>query len=304
MISRLRNFGSALGSSSAAQYLCWLATALWLAQPFLLWPLLSDALHDRPHTFVRIVTLAASALWLVILVSLTARLPVTLVIARIGAASTVAVSIWAAIDVQQITPVVLGVAGSIAVTAVVLAPGVADRFINGASYGSEQRFALRAPGPVLVLLIVPAWAAVFFGLTVGPLLLADQQWLAGAAAIVAGFPIALVAFNALYRLTARFIVFVPNGLVLHDRTVLREPVLFTRRAIVGLAPAQADTDATDLTAAALGLALEVKLGSATTLPVVSGRKSTHEVKVESLLIAPTRPADVMRVAKQRGINIA
>lgn len=297
MISHIR-------SLTSAQYLCYLATALWIAQPFLLGALLSEALRERPHSFARIGTLGAAVLWLVILVSLTARLPVTLAIARIGVASTVPVSIWAAVTVQQTMPVVLGVAGSIGVTAAVLAPGVADRFINGASYGSEQRFALRVPGPVLVVLVVPAWAAVFFGLTVGPLLLAAQQWLAGALAIVVGFPIALIAFNALYRLTARFIVFVPNGLVLHDRTVLGEPVLFTRRAIVGLAPASADTDATDLTAAALGLALELKLGSATTLPVVTGRNSTHERKVESLLIAPTRPADVMRVAKQRGINIA
>ncbi len=96
----------------------------------------------------------------------------------------------------------------------------------------------------------------------------------------------------------------PNGLVLNDRTVLREPVLFARNQIVGLAPARTDTSATDLTASALGLALELKLNSAATLPLITGRKSTHEHSVRSLLISPTRPADVMHTAEQRGITIA
>ena len=49
------------------------------------------------------------------------------------------------------------------------------------------------------------------------------------------------------RLTGRFIVFEPNGLVIRDLTVLREPVLFGRREIVGPAPALADAEALDLT---------------------------------------------------------
>ena len=277
---------------------------LWIAQPFLLGPLLSDGLRGASEPFGGIVTLASWLIWLGVLISLAARLPVTLAIARIGTAGTLPVAVWAAIESQDAALTVLGILGSLAVTAVVLAPGVADRFIDGASYGDEQRFALRAPGPVLVVLVVPAWAVVVGGLTAGPLLLADQRWVAGAVAATVGMPLAALAFNALYRLTSRFIVFVPNGLVLHDRTVLREPVLFAARDIVSLGPADADTSATDLTASALGLALELKLRSTVTLPLVTGRKSTHEHRVRSLLISPSRPADVMRTAAQRGINIA
>ena len=297
MLRRLR-------AATSAQRLCWLATGLWIAQPFLLGPLLSEALDHASDSFSDIITLASWILWLGILISLAARLPVTLAIARIGVAGTLPAAAWAAIEVQETTPAVLGIAGSLGVTAAVLAPGVADSFIDGASYGDERRFALRAPGPVLVVLVVPAWAIVILGSTTGPILLADQQWFLGAVATIVGGSLAALAFNALYRLTSRFIVFVPNGLVLNDRTVLREPVLFARNQIVGLAPARTDTSATDLTASALGLALELKLNSAATLPLVTGRKSTHEHSVRSLLISPTRPADVMHTAEQRGITIA
>ena len=288
-----------LRGSTAAQRFCWLATGLWIAQPFLLGPLLNAGLRGASEPFGGIVTLASWLIWLGVLTSLAARLP-----ARIGVAGTLPVAVWAAIESEDMALAVLGIVGSIAVTAAVLVPGVADRFINGASYGDERRFALRPPGPVLVLLVVPAWVVVIGGSTTGPILLADQRWAAGAAAAVIGLPLAALGFSALYRLTSRFIVLVPNGLVLHDRTVLREPILFARRDIVGLGPAHADTSATDLTASALGLALELKLRSTVTLPIVTGRKTTHERQLQSLLISPSRPADVMRSAAQRGIDIA
>ena len=284
--------------------MCWLATGLWIVQPFLSGALLNEALVDTSDSLGDIITLSSWILWLGILVSLVARLPVTLAVARIGVTGSLPVAVWAAIEAQETTTAILGIGGSLAATAAVLAPGVADCFIDGASYGDERRFVLRAPGPVLIAFVVPAWAVVIVGSTAGPILLADQRWLLGTVAAVVGLPPAALAFNALYRLTSRFIVFVPNGLVLHDQTVVREPVLFARNQIIGLAPARADTSATDLTASALGLALELKLSSAVTLPLVIGRKSTDERSVRSLLISPTRPADVMRTAEQRGINLA
>ena len=90
---------------------------------------------------------------------------------------------------------------------------------------------------------------------------------------------------------------------MHDLTVLREPVLFQSKEIAGLAPASADSTAEDMTSAALGLALELKLGAPVTLPIVSGRKETDDRAVRSLLIAPSRPAAVMALAQSRGFRI-
>ena len=127
---------------------------------------------------------------------------------------------------------------------------------------------------------------------------------AGAIVTVVGFAMSWLPLNAIHRLTNRFLVFVPNGLVVHDPTQLREPVLFVKREIAGLAPAPADTTAKDITAAALGLALELRLATATELSFVSGRTTTDNETVRSVLVAPTRPTAVMATALERGITIA
>jgi hypothetical protein len=125
----------------------------------------------------------------------------------------------------------------------------------------------------------------------------------GAVALVVGWPLAFLAARALHQLARRFVVFVPNGFVLHDLTVMREPVLFSARDIAGLGPALADTTAPDFTNQALGLALELKLRRTVTVPAVTGRAETTEQDLGALLFSPSRPAAVMRVAAERGVAI-
>ena len=237
------------------------------------------------------------------LVAVAAPRPLGLVVARVGAPAALPAAVWAAAETDDTAVTTVGLVGAALATLTVLAPGVADRFVDGASYGDERRFVLRPPGPVLLVVLAPVWAVTVAGLTVGPLLLADEQWAAGGAASVVGLPLAWMGGSALRRLAGRLLVFVPNGLVVHDPLALREPVLFSRVEIAGLAPAPADTDATDLTAAALGLALELRLETAATLPVVTGRTTTEERRVDALLVSPSRPASVLEVAHQRGITI-
>ncbi|MEQ8840036.1 MAG: hypothetical protein RIB98_03570 [Acidimicrobiales bacterium] len=281
----------------------WLALAMWVVQPFTLGPLVGDALDPSRELFRSASSWALWIGWLVILVALALPRPITLTVGRIGACAALPAALWAALETDDSGAAAVGVAGAALAAALVLAPTFADRFIDGASYGDERRFALRAPGPVLLGLLAPTWAAVVVGLTIGPLLLADRRWVVGAVAVVVGWPIAYFAARALHQLANRFVVFVPNGFVVHDLTVMREPVLFQAREIAGLAPAPADTTAEDMTSAALGLALELKLGAPATLPMVAGRNDTEEREIRALLIAPSRPAAVMALAQSRGLRI-
>jgi len=295
MIDRLRREPEMLNG--------WLALAVWVVQPFTLGPLLGDALDPSREVFRTAATWVLWIGWLEVLIALTLPRPITLTISRIGAIAALPAAVWAAIESDDTTLVAIGVVSAIAAAAVVLAPTFADRFIDGASYGEERRFALRPPGPVLLGLVLPTWAAVIGGLAAGPLLLADERFLLGGILTAIGWPVAFLAARALHQLANRFIVFVPNGFVVHDLTVMREPVLFQSKEIAGLAPASADTNADDITSAALGLALELRLGAAVTLPMVSGRQETDDRSVRSLLIAPSRPAAVMTLAQSRGFRI-
>ena len=252
-----------------------IAIVVWIVQPFSAGVVIGKALSDATESFRTTVSVAAWIAWLVILLAIVVPRPVTLTIARVGTAGGLIGTLWAAWDVDAnhtdagAATLAVGLVASITAVATVMLPGVADRFLDGVSYGDERRFALRAPGPVLVVALIPSVLIVIVGLTAGPLLLADERWIAGAIVTVVGFGVAWLPLNALHRLTNRFLVFVPNGLVVHDPTQLREPVLFVKREIAGLAPAPADTTAKDITAAALGLALELRFATATDLSFLS-----------------------------------
>ena len=224
-----------------------IAVVVWVIQPFTTGALIGEALSDADDPFRTTVSVAAWALWALILVAMAVPRPVTLTIARIGTTGGLAAAVWAAWDVDRNHPdasttlLAVGVIAAIVAFATINLPGVGDRFVDGVSYGEEARFLLRAPGPVLLVALAPSALLVVVGATAGPLLLADERWVAGVIVTVVGFAIAWFPLNALHRLTNRFLVFVPNGLVVHDLTQMREPVLFVKREIAGLAPAPADT---------------------------------------------------------------
>ena len=287
-----------------------IAAVVWVIQPFTSGVVIGEALSNATDPFRTTVSIAAWVAWLLVLVAIGVPRPVTLTIARLGTAGGVAATIWAAIDVDRNHPDVsvavlaIGLVAAIVAFATINLPGVGDRFVDGVSYGEEERFLLRAPGPVLLVLLPISTLVIIAGVAAGPLLLADERWVAGAIVTVVGFAAAWLPLNAIHRLTNRFLVFVPNGLVVHDLSQMREPVLFVKREIAGLAPAPVDTTAKDITAAALGLALELRLAQATELTFVTGPSASEVESVRSLLVSPTRPAAVMRTAIERGITIA
>lgn len=287
-----------------------IAALVWVVQPFTSGVTIGEALSDASDPFRTAVSVAAWLAWLLILVAIAVPRPVTLTIARLGAAGGVAATVWATIDVDRNHPdvsttvIAVGLVAAIVAFVTINLPGVGDRFVDGVSYGDEVRFLLRAPGPVLIVLLPISTAVIVAGVAAGPLLLADERWVAGAIATVVGFAAAWLPLNAIHRLTNRFLVFVPNGLVVHDLTQMREPALFVKREIAGFAPAPIDTTAKDITAAALGLALELRFTKTTELTFVSGPSTSDVESVRALLVSPTRPAAVMRTAIERGITIA
>jgi len=278
-------------------------TVLWAVQPFTVGPLVGDALDPTLASFRTAVTWMAWLGWLAVLVILAVPRPVTLTLGRIGAPAIVPAAIWSAVLVDSNSTILIGLISAAAVAVVVLLPAVGERFIDAASYGNERRFALRPPGPVLLFLLLPTWAVTVAAVTAAPLLLAHQDWLLGAIAIVLGVPAALVGYRALSRVTSRFLVFVPNGLVIHDYGSLAEPVLFKTHEIAALGPALAGTTARDITSQSIGLAIEMRFNEPIELPMVTGRGQAEQMSIEALMFSASRPAAVLKVAAERGFTI-
>jgi len=276
---------------------------LWAAQPFTVGPLIGDALNPTPDSFRTAATWMVWLAWLVVLIILAVPRPLTLTLGRIATPAIIPAAAWAAFSVDSDSTIIIGLVSAAVVTIAVLLPVVGDRFIDAASYGDERRFALRPPGPVLVFLLVPTWAITVVGVAAGPLLLADQNWVIGTMAVVVGASAALVGYRALSRVTSRFVVFVPNGVVIHDYGVLAEPVLFKTHEIAALGPARADTTARDITSQALGLAIEMRFSEPIKLPMVTSRGHAEELPIEALMFSASRPAALLATAADRGFPI-
>ena len=283
------------------------ATAAWLAVASGAW--FGDLIHPalRPDGGAA-RTAVTVGLWLAFGVVLAALLlpgARALTIVRIGAPAG-AIELWisATTSADASDPVaIIGLVAALACTGLVLQPAYAEAQVDAASYGDERRFLLRPPGPILVVLVVPMWAISVAGVAAGPLLLSERGWVAGVVAAAAGLPAAAFAAHTLYRLARRWLVFVANGLVLHDHLAVSQPLPLSRRAINSIGPAPADTSAPDLTAQAFGMALELRLSEPVTAGVPTGRNRSEDRSMTALLVSPSRPAAVMATAERRGISL-
>ena len=280
------------------------AVAAWLVIGVV--ALLDDLIHPslRPDDDVAQTTVIA-AMWLAYALVLAALLlpgPRALTVTRIGLPAGGLEVALAAADSYNLTSVVALFVGLVG-TVVVLQPLYAEAHVDAASYGDERRFLLRPPGPVVVALIVPVWAVAVVGVAAGPLLLADQGWPAGIVAAAVGLPAAAFAAHTLFRLSRRWLVFVPNGLVVHDHMAVAEPLPLGRRSIASIGPARADTTAADLTAQAFGMALELRLSGPVKAGVRTGRNRSEERSLTALLVSPSRPAAVLATADRRGLDL-
>lgn len=283
---------------------------VWVLLPFAAGPALADALEPRSGA---VRTLASVALWLgwagvlaASLVPSTVSLTVVRTLTPVGAVAAT----WAAVEASRSLPDGVGVTTTLALAStaiasvVVMAPGIGDRFVDGSSYGPERRLPLRIPAPLLFGPLELAWSAALAGAVTGPLLLAAERWVAGGAALVIGVPVCVLAVRSMHTLARRWVVLVPGGMVIHDPLTVTESVLMPRTMIERLAPAEADTDAFDLTQRAAGLALEVTLREPLPVSLYTPRSRVPaSATVGALLFTPTRPAAVLDAAVERRIPV-
>lgn len=265
----------------------------------------SDALAGRSPGVRMGVGIGAYVLWGAVMVAACVSHPVTLTFIRIVVPLGVVLQAWALVAADDVSALALvALVLSIAALALVLASPVADDFVDGASYGDERRFCLRAPASLLLGPGVVVWALCVSGALIGPLLLAAAVWSAGVALTVVGWLIAGWAARSLHLLARRWVVFVPAGLTLVDPITLVDSVLFSRAHVAAFGPAFAGTTARDLTAGAPGLALELRVDPAESVTVRTSRTAGEIVSCEAVLFTPSRPAAVLAEADRRRLTVS
>ncbi|MEY2421543.1 MAG: hypothetical protein QOI95_1610 [Acidimicrobiaceae bacterium] len=273
----------------------WALRAGWLAIPLTVGPAIAHGL-DSASTPVQVVAAAmAWTAWGAVLVALLVPRTVSLTALRIGAPAALAVSIWASGRGGLGIAEIVALAWTAAISGVVLfVPAIADAFVDGSSYGPERRMTLRVPGPLLLGPVELTWAGTVTAFVAGPLLLAAKLWVVGVLALAVGAVTAWFGVRALHRLSRRWLVFVPAGIVLHDPVVLGEALLFPKGMVRALGPAAPDSTAVDVTGRALGLVLEVQLTQTSKI---------RSVDTDRLLFSPARPGALLREARKRGLPV-
>jgi len=282
-----------------ARALLWVLRALWATLPFTVGPGLADALDGASGSVRLVASLGLWALWFtglaVSLVPTTVSLTVLRTLAPAPAAAAAA-----ALAVAPGVASALGLVVAVVTAAVAFRGQVGRIFAEGSAYGDEARFPLRPPGPLLVGPLPVMWAVMAACCGAGPLLLAAKAWTAGVAVSLVGLVLALVLPRRFHQLSRRFLVFVPAGLALHDHLVLAETAMFRWGAVERFERALAGTGALDLTAGALGPAIEVGLVELDTIVRLGGRPGRSEtLHVRSLLCAPTLTREALDEAIRR-----
>jgi hypothetical protein len=177
-----------------------------------------------------------------------------------------------------------------------------QRSVQASAYGDEQRFPLRAPSAFLVASVI-AWLLTAVAVIVAIGMLGDNNVVSTVVGLVA---VALVVLGAprWHRLSRRWLVLVPAGVVVHDPLVLSETAMWRRHHIAGASLATSDTSAADLTGPASGHLIEVRLSETATVVLTDGRANPRgrAIHLTAGLIAPSRPGAAIAAMRQRGIG--
>lgn len=286
----------------------WPLRALWLVLPVLAGPAVADAFADRSRAVQVVAAALAWAAWAAVLAASLVPRTVTLTVVRLVAPGSVPLAAWAAVAGDRTGWGVVGVVAAVLATAAALAPATADAFVDGSSYGDERRVALRVPVAMALGPVPVAWALAAASYVTGPLLLAAEQWVAGAVATAVGAALLAGIATRLHVLSRRWLVFVPAGVVVHDPVAMTEPVLLQRHLLRRIGPAAAEPAEgagapLDLTGGALGLALELRTAEPFSLGRRQGRDTVETADVPAVLVTPGQPAHTLEIAAERKLPV-
>jgi hypothetical protein len=282
----------------------WAVRATWLLLALAAGPALADALDDASRPVQVVASAGLWAGWAVVLLATLVPRALSLTVVRIAAPAAVAATVAAAVAGPAGADDVVAIAAAVATTVAAWSAPTTDAFVDGSSYGDERRFGLRVPRRVLLGPAPVAWLLAVVVPAVAALLLAARLWVPGALAAVAGAAGAWLGAPALHRLSRRWLVLVPAGLVVHDHLTLPDPILLRRPTLAGVGPASPGDEpgCIDLAADAGGLPIAVRLRDRTELPVAVGNgraRRVETVAADGLLVRPVRPGAFLATAADR-----
>jgi hypothetical protein len=283
----------------------WLARIAWVVVAVVGGTAVESAVADRSAAVAWTSAIGGWGLWAVAALGLAIASTWSLTVVRVTVPLALAATVAAGVGGATAIDLVLLGGPAIVAAAAVMTAEFGRQYVQASAYGDEERFPLRVPVGAGLAAVV-AWLLWATTVIVGPLLIAAESWVAGvllSALAVAGV---VLLGPRWHRLSKRWFVLVPAGVVVHDPVVLADtfPLRTAQVASIGLAPA--DTQAADLTGPASGYAVEIATTESVTAvfaftPAEPNGKAIH---LRSFLIAPSRPGRALRSARARGLPVS
>jgi hypothetical protein len=285
----------------------WCARLTWVLLPVSAGTALSDALSGWSSAPARVAAVLLWTAWTVGLVALLAPRPWGLTVVRVVAPAAVVVSVLS-VRSTGAGIAALAVSTTIVAAAFALSAPVAQAAGNALAYGDEIRFPLRIPLSLFLGPVPLAVALIATGVSVGPLLLAAQHYIAGAIVTLIGIPLAFALFRSLHSLSGRWVVLVPAGLVVVDPLSLVDPVLMRREQIAGIRRSR-DAGATspgglDLRLGTLPGTIELSLREPQSFARRRGRRDSELRDADIVLVSTVRADVLVSTASARRISVA
>ena len=293
-----------LSSVTPGAVVTWAARAVWLAMALIGGAGFGDALGDRSRAVQLVATTSLWVLWAAVALALLIPSTVSLTVVRTIVPGGLVAAGIAALHASDAVDAGLALALAAAMVALVAAAELGQAFAQASAYGDETRFPLRPP----VAFLLPAtmsWLVLCAAAITGPLALAANNVLVGVPLTAIALVLGWFLGRRFHRLSRRWLVLVPAGVVVHDHVVLAETVMFPRATVNSIGLALAGTEAADLTGPAAGHAVEVALRDTETVVLAPTRAKPNgtALHVRAVLVAPSRPGRALAAAGERGFSL-
>lgn len=242
-------------------------------------------------------TCLAWLVWGAIVIASFVTHPITLTLLRIGTPVVSGFLIFVAATQGASSLQIISAAVGMAILLLSFSAELGGVYVQASAYGDEKRFALRPPVVLLAPVVIAAFV-VDVSIIATPLLLAENNWLAGAIALFGSIISVKYLIPRIHKLSRRWLVFVPAGLVVHDEIVLSINLLIKKQDLNQMQLARDNSSAADLSALTWGVPLELSFNKPldVSLSAIGARhlKAVSAIHAQSVLIAASRPGAVLR----------
>ena len=283
----------------------WIARGAWVRVAIVGGAAIDGALADRSDAVRWVAGAGCWTLWGLVMAALAVPAVRSLTIARVGAPLSLVVAVVAAVAGTPALDLALLVVPAVVACVAIFTADFGRAFVQASSYGDEERLPLRFPvaagSAALVMWVI--WAPA---LLLGPVLIAAKNPIVGGVLTLLAVAGIVLLVPKWHRLSRRWLVLVPAGLVVHDPVVLADTLMVRTDQLAGMRLAPADTEAADLTGPASGFAIEVQASETVTtvFAFTPQEPNGRAIHMTGFLISPSRPGEALRTAAARGIPVS